>query len=314
MLCAVPAFRAIRHFLPEAKITLIGLPWAAEFARRFHDYFDDFIEFPGFPELSEQLLQFPHFTDFLQDVRSRKFDLAIQLQGPGSLNNSLIELFGASKMAGFYDPAAYCPAGEFMAYPQEGPEVWRILHLLDFLGVPLEGDDLEFPLLPQDWEEFHSIERQYALQHDQYVVIHAGSRQADRRWTIDRFAELADALAARGLEIVLTGTQNEITLSKALAVQMNSPVINLTGKTSLGCLGVLLSASKVLVCNDTGVSHLADALKIPSVVLFTADDADRWAPLDKELHRILNHVSIVEPAMVLKEADILLREEPVHVF
>ncbi len=315
MLCAVPALRAVRSAFPDARITLIGLPWAEALVERFDRYLDDFIEFPGFAGLSGKVSQAQRFPGFLAEIKSRQYDLALQMHDAGSITNSLVMSFGARQTAGFHEMGQHIPEeGNFMLYPEEEPEVWRHLRLLEYLCIPLQGDDLEFPLNERDWEEFHEVENQYNLKRGQYAVIHAGSRQAERRWSIDRFAALGDELAARGLDIVLTGTSEECTLTKALAVQMQTRAVNLAGQTSLGCLAALLSASRLVVSNDTGVSHLAEALDIPSLVMFTAPDVARWAPRNKDLHRILVNAASVDPVTAFHEADELLRNDPIHVF
>ncbi len=53
LLCAVPAWRSLRAALPEAQITLIGLPSARTFVERFSKYLDDLVEFPGYPGIPE---------------------------------------------------------------------------------------------------------------------------------------------------------------------------------------------------------------------------------------------------------------------
>src|SRR5215203_21866 len=52
LLCAVPAFRALRRRFPAAEITLISLPWATDLVRRLPSV-DRFLPFPGYPGIAE---------------------------------------------------------------------------------------------------------------------------------------------------------------------------------------------------------------------------------------------------------------------
>lgn len=146
MLNAVPAFRALRKAYPDARITLVGLPWSTEFVERFHHYLDDFIIFPGFPGLPEQAPNVTQLPSFLRWMQAMEIDLAIQMQGSGKITNSVVSLWGAKQLAGFYLPGNYCPdPGSFLEYPENETEIWRHLRLMEFLGIPLQGDELEFP-------------------------------------------------------------------------------------------------------------------------------------------------------------------------
>src|SRR5262245_45100201 len=288
LLCAVPAFRALRSAFPEARIVLLGLPWARAFVDRFSSCLDGFIALPGYPGLPEQSPQPEKISSFLAGVQSKRFDLAIQMHGNGSITNSLTLLLGAKQAAGYYQPGEFCPDPlRFLPYPTTEHEVWRHLRLMEFLEVPLRGDGLHFPVDEEDHLALRAVDEAAELEPGRYVCVHPGARCPTRRWPPQGFARVADALAERGLQIVLTGSSDEADPPRAVANHMKACAVDMAGKTDLGSLAALLSESRLLVSNDTGLSHLAAALSVPSVVIFLASDPKRWAPLDRRRHRIL---------------------------
>lgn len=318
LLCAVPAFRALRTALPEAQITLIGLPWAQSFVARLNHYLDAWLEFPGYPGIPEGWHSPQYTSAFFTQIQAQAFDLAIQMHGSGIISNSFTVLLGAKLNAGFFLPGQYCPDPErFLPYPEQEREVRRHLRLMEFLGIPLQGEQLEFPLRESDWLESQQISEVRHLQPGKYVCIHPGASVSDRRWSPCYFVGVANALAELGFQVLLTGTAAEADLTRAVASSMAAPAINLAGRTSLGALAALLKGSALLVCNDTGVSHLAAALEVKSIVIFSNSDPGRWAPLNRDRHRVVVHRSSDAGnrdtlAAVLIEAKDLLKKEVAH--
>lgn len=288
LLCAVPALRALRSALPEARLVLVGLPGNLWFLKRFGTYLDGLVEFPGYPGIPERAFDAPRFDAFMASVHQAPFDLAIQMHGSGLASNPFTALLGARATAGFYLPGQYCPDPEtFLPYPAHEPEVRRHLLLLEHLGVPLEGEDLEFPINEGDRCELQALAEGTALRPGSYVCLHPGASIVARRWSAEGFAALGDRLSEEGFDVVITGTQSERTVAGEVSERMKRRSLDLSGHTSLGGLAALIAGARLLVCNDTGVSHLAAALDVPSVVVFTASDPERWAPLNRARHRVL---------------------------
>jgi len=294
MLCAVPALRALKQAWPEAQLTLIGLPWASELAQRL-PMVDQFIEFPGYPGLPETIADLAILPDFLRRMQDERFDLLLQMHGSGSITNPLLASCGAQHTAGFVEPGAFAPEPSlFTPWPTQGHEIERLLALVDHLCIARCGTGLEFPISDTDRIELASL-WPGAYGGQPYVCVHAGARLASRRWPAERFAQVADAMAERGCSIVLTGTAGEAALVAQVEQAMTHPAVNLAGKTTLWTLGALIEHARMLVCNDSGVSHIAAALGRLSVVVSSGADVTRWAPLNHTLHHVLWHLVPCRP-------------------
>lgn len=308
MLCAVPALRALRAALPTTRIVLVGLPWATQFAERFPAYIDDFLAYPGHHGLPEQPVKPDAVAPFYAAITSYKLDLALQLHGSGEVSNAIVQSFGARCVAGFGIPMR--PAGKddyFYPYPDCGPEPLRLLALTEQLGAPPIGDHLEFPITDADERELAASGIAADLAPGTYLCVHPGARWRDKCWPPRLFAQVADQLAAEfGLQLVLTGSASEAALAAEVAQHMRTPALNAAVPLSIGAMAALMRRARLLLCNDTGVSHIAAGLRLPSVVIFSKADIRRWAPLDHRHHKCLWDPAGERAAEVLEHARVLL--------
>ena len=89
--------------------------------------------------------------------------------------------------------------------------------------------------------------------------------------------------------MLLSGGAQEAPLAAEVAARAGIPADdNLAGRTrDLAGLAALVASAGRVACGDTGVAHLATALRVPSVVLFGPTDPARWGPpADRLWHRV----------------------------
>jgi len=115
------------------------------------------------------------------------------------------------------------------------------------------------------------------------VVINPGAAYGPvKRWPPLRFAELASRLQERkGAQILIIGSAEERSIAEAIAAGMKTKPIVLSGKTTLRELAGLLQQATLLVTNDTGPMHMANALKVPVVAIFGPTDPDSTGPFQE---------------------------------
>jgi ADP-heptose:LPS heptosyltransferase len=90
----------------------------------------------------------------------------------------------------------------------------------------------------------------------------------------------------RGGSVVLVGSADEANLAAEVRQRLAGPVLDLVGRTTLPQLTALLTRADVLLANDTGPLHLADALGRPVVAPYTCTKAHLTGPY-RSRHRVV---------------------------
>lgn len=121
-----------------------------------------------------------------------------------------------------------------------------------------------------------------------YICIHPGSGGAYKRWNAENFIELIRQINGFSDDpIVLLGGKDEIDLCKIIEEE-NKGILNMCGRLTLFETSFVLSNSRMLICNDTGIMHLATANKIPVIALFGPTNPLHIGPYTKNSFVIKN--------------------------
>jgi ADP-heptose:LPS heptosyltransferase len=109
--------------------------------------------------------------------------------------------------------------------------------------------------------------------HENLVLIHPGASREIKRWPVEHWAKLADALAQRfNCAIAITGDRSEHSLAAQIAAKMRTRVQVLAGKMSLAELARTQCRALAFLSGDTGPYHLAVAIDCPTLTLFAPTD------------------------------------------
>ena len=103
-----------------------------------------------------------------------------------------------------------------------------------------------------------------------------------KQWPPTHYAKLAHLLAARGFQVWVLGSEKDCAVARPIA-NGNPSVIDLTGHTRLGDAVDLIALARAVVCNDSGLMHVAAALDVPLVALFGASSPEHTPPLARRV-------------------------------
>jgi ADP-heptose:LPS heptosyltransferase len=113
---------------------------------------------------------------------------------------------------------------------------------------------------------------------DAICALHPGAGSRKKAWPASRFAALGRALACQSHKIlIIQGPADEAITAEVLKGLAGIPYLLVRDKP-ITQLAALLSLAALFIGNDSGVSHLAAALKRPTIALFGPTDPVVWAP------------------------------------
>ncbi|TDE32213.1 glycosyltransferase family 9 protein [Nonomuraea mesophila] len=186
----------------------------------------------------------------MEEVPFGRPDIAVNLHGKGPQS---IEALRDT------DPGRLISFGTGPPYPEGVHEVRRWCGLLEWHGIEADPADLTLGVSDRTGP----------------AIVHPGAARPARRWPPERFAQVAAALD----DVVVTGNAEETPLARRVAELAGLPPERvLAGRTTMTDLVDLVSRSRLVVCGDTGVAHLATAFCVPSVVLFGPVSPALWGP------------------------------------
>jgi len=136
-----------------------------------------------------------------------------------------------------------------------------------------------------------------------FILVNPSAGWESKRWPVERHAALAARLHEQGHTLVFMGAPADQPLVAEIQAQSQVPSLNLAGETNLTQMVALISLARVHLGGDTGSSHIAGALGIPSVGLMTVSDPLRVCPYGQRDLCLTGQPSVAEvEALILKAA------------
>jgi len=224
---------------------------------------------------------------WLRDLAEREYDLAIDFQGLAR-SGFFTWMSGARRRVGFSNAreGGWLGLTESYSVPRDRHTVDRMLDLLRQMGVA-PVPDLRLHAPPEDRAR---VGADPALG-EPYAVMAPTSRWPAKQWPADRFALVASALTARGLNVVLVGSGSERgQIGPLLDLASRDPrLVDRVGSTGVGGLLAVIERSRLVIANDSAALHVGVGFDRPIVALYGPTRVELVGPYGRE-RDVIRHV------------------------
>lgn len=269
-----PSLIALRRFLPNAQIDVLLEDWVAPILDGF-EAVDNILTVKRDDTIDRLRM--------MAKLRSRGYDVAFNLHG-GSTAGFFTLASGAKYRVGFKDYRTQFFYNKLMP---SSSDFWQQenlhsaehqLALLGWSGIPVSDKPKTLLTVKPELKDFAAnVFREYEIDVDYpFALIHPVSDFETKRWAIENYAAVVKYLYDRGIISVAVGTKNDLPV--LLELFDNSPLAVLLHNKTLPEITAMASKAKIFVGNDSGIAHIAAAVKTPAVVIFGSSNVEHWRP------------------------------------
>ncbi|MDP1603081.1 MAG: glycosyltransferase family 9 protein [Legionella sp.] len=214
---------------------------------------------------------------FKKTLKGRHFDVLLAAQA--SLRaNLLYPLIRATRKIGYDSLRAKDGHGWFVKEtikPGNEHTLDGFLKFAEPLGFSKKSIRWDLPVTASDY----SWAREHLPSDKEILLVNPAASKPERSWMVERYVEvIRHAQNVWNMQVVLTGGPGAYDRELADAILNQISCIDLVGKTKPKQLLAVISMARVVLCPDTGPSHMATAVGTPVVALHAVTSAEVSGP------------------------------------
>ena len=273
-------YKRIKKELPSSQIDVMSPHWSLALLERM-------------PEVCKKIVSpFSHGETKLleryrlgQGLKKENYDRAIVLTN--SLKSSLIPYFARIGVrTGWLGEFRYGLINDI----RSSKKLKKSLMIEKFAALSLYEENysienLTFPELEIDFANQRKFLEEFSIDYSKNTMAICPGAEfgPSKRWPAEYYAEIAIFYVNKGWNVLCIGSKNDedigIEIGSFNNLGCNESFINLIGKTSLQDAIDILAFTEKVVTNDSGLMHIAAAVKTPLVALYGPSSPEYTPPL-----------------------------------
>ncbi|MEO8447717.1 MAG: glycosyltransferase family 9 protein [bacterium] len=280
----IPTLRTLKKNFPSAEITFVCSQINISVIKKI-PYVSKIIDCDVHSFLKNPML----FFKFISELRREKYQLIIDVGQWERINALMTMLSKADFTIGFKTEGQMKHFGYDSVVPhlRSKHELENFLDLLTPLGINISEEDkkLEYFLSTEDYNFANNFWKEHGFEGRTVICLHPGCGEngRPREWEVQNYIDLGKRLVDydENIRILITGASHEEERCREIEKGIGRNVTNTAGKFPLDNVVALVQKSKLIVCSNTGMLHIASCVGTKTMGLHGPTNPAKWGSYNK---------------------------------